>query len=591
MFASLTVRTRLALLLAFVNLMLFAAAGYAWYAISRLNGQIEHTIKEHHHVEAAANFARKAQVDFKVQVQEWKNVLIRGNDPALYERHWKAFTDRSQKVKSHLVALNAEAKTIGLPGDIADKAVAEHEELDRRYHAAIKSFDGTKEASADVVDQLVRGIDRAATDNIDGLVTRVQEHGDVLATATSKSAVSEKQSLVIGLMLLVIIAVAVSLVAGTLTIITITRRLQKATEVAREVAAGNLTAKIEVGRNDELGQLLKSLGEMNDSLTGIVGRVRQAAELVTSASGEIAMGNADLSSRTEEQASSLEETAASIEEMTATVNQNAQNASQASGVAISAAEVARKGGVAVDEVVKMMESIQGSSRKIGDIIGVIDSIAFQTNILALNAAVEAARAGEQGRGFAVVASEVRSLAQRSAQAAKEIKGLIGSSVEKVDAGSRLVGDAGTTMQEIMASVQRVSDTIGEITAASSEQSEGIGQVNIAVTQLDQMTQQNAALVEQSAAAAESLKGQAGRLTSLVATFKVDAHGHAPTTPSVAPATPSAAAPRPAASRPATVPTLNKTVGKPAVTRSVAAPAAPAPAAAAAKAPDGDWETF
>src|SRR5688572_2406301 len=521
MFASLTVRTRLALLLAFVNLMLFAAAGYAWYAISRLNGQLEHTIKEYHHVEAAANFARKAQVDFKVQVQEWKNVLIRGNDPALYERHWKAFTDRSQQVKANLVALNAEAKTIGLPGEIADKAIAEHEELDRRYHAAIKSFDATKEASADVVDQLVRGIDRAATENIDGLVTRVQEHGDVLATATSKSAVSEKQSLVIGLILLVIVAAAVSMVAGTLTIVTITRRLQKATEVAREVAAGNLTAKIEVGRNDELGQLLKSLGEMNDSLTGIVGRVRQAAELVTSASGEIAMGNADLSSRTEEQASSLEETAASIEEMTATVNQNAQNASQASGVAISAAEVARKGGVAVDEVVKMMESIQGSSRKIGDIIGVIDSIAFQTNILALNAAVEAARAGEQGRGFAVVAGEVRSLAQRSAEAAKEIKGLITDSVDRVDAGARLADDAGKTMVEVVSSVNRVSHIIGEIASATGEQSTGIAQVNQAVADLDKVTQQNASLVEESTAASESLRELAAEMSEAVSVFRLN----------------------------------------------------------------------
>src|SRR5687767_6104689 len=562
MFASLTVRTRLALLLAFVNLMLFAAAGYAWYAISRLNGQLEHTIKEHHHVEAAANFARKAQVDFKVQVQEWKNVLIRGNDPALYERHWKAFTDRSQKVKSHLVALNGEARTIGLPGDIADKAVAEHEELDRRYHAAIKSFDGAKEASADVVDQLVRGIDRAATENIDTLVGRVQEHGDVLAAKTAKGAVSEKQSLVIGLMLLVIVAVAVSMVAGTLTILAITRRLQKATEVAREVAAGNLTAKIEVGRNDELGQLLKSLGEMNDSLTGIVGRVRQAAELVTSASGEIATGNADLSSRTEEQASSLEETAASIEEMTATVNQNAQNASQASGVAITAAEVARKGGVAVDEVVKMMENIQAASRKIADIIGVIDSIAFQTNILALNAAVEAARAGEQGRGFAVVAGEVRSLAQRSAEAAKEIKSLITDSVDRVNNGARIADDAGKTMVEVVDSVNRVSRIIGEIASATSEQSTGIAQVNQAVADLDKVTQQNASLVEESTAASESLRELAGEMTQAVSVFRLSDGGQN-------------ALPAPRAAVKLAAPTTHKTLHKREAPARVAAPKAKA----------------
>jgi len=520
MLANLTVRTRLAALLAFVNLTLFVAAGYAWYAIARLNDQIDHTIKEHEVVEATANLARKAQVEFKIQVQEWKNTLIRGNDPALYEKHWKAFADRSQKAKTALVALNGEAKKVGLPGDIADKAIAEHDELDRRYHVAIRSFDGNKESSADVVDQLVRGIDRAATDNIDALVDKVQEHGDKLALLTAKGAAAEKTGLVIGLVFLTICAALVSVVAGTFTIMAITRRLQKATEVAREVAAGNLTARIEVGRNDELGQLLKSLGEMNDSLTGIVGRVRQAASLVDSASSEIAMGNADLSSRTEEQASSLEETAASIEEMTATVNQNAQNASQAAGVAITAAEVARKGGVAVDEVVKMMENIQAASKKIADIIGVIDSIAFQTNILALNAAVEAARAGEQGRGFAVVAGEVRSLAQRSAEAAKEIKSLITDSVDRVNAGARIADDAGKTMVEVVGSVNRVSKIIGEIASATSEQSTGIAQVNQAVADLDKVTQQNASLVEESTAASESLRELAGEMTQAVSVFRL-----------------------------------------------------------------------
>jgi methyl-accepting chemotaxis protein len=307
---------------------------------------------------------------------------------------------------------------------------------------------------------------------------------------------------------------------GTFTILAITRRLKRATDIARAVAEGNLTTRIETGRDDELGQLLGSLREMNDSLAGIVGRVRQAAEMVTSASSQIAAGNTDLSARTEEQASSLEETAASIEEMTATVNQNAQNAADANKVAATAAEIARKGGEAVDQVVKMMESIQGSSRKIGDIIGVIDSIAFQTNILALNAAVEAARAGEQGRGFAVVAGEVRSLAQRSAEAAKEIKTLITDSVDRVDAGAKLAGGAGETMGEVVASVNRVSQIIGEIAAATGEQSAGIGQVNQAVGELDKVTQQNASLVEESTAASESLKELAGEMVTAVAVFRL-----------------------------------------------------------------------
>jgi methyl-accepting chemotaxis protein len=261
---------------------------------------------------------------------------------------------------------------------------------------------------------------------------------------------------------------------------------------------------------------------MNECLQQIVGNVRQGTESIAAASAEIASGNMDLSTRTEQQAASLQQTAHSIKDLTNNVRQNADNARQADTLVRSASEVAKQGGDVVSQVVQTMGSIDASSKKIGDIIGVIDGIAFQTNILALSAAVEAARAGEQGRGFAVVASEVRSLAQRSAQAAKEIKSLIGASVDKVESGSRLVADAGATMNEIVGSVQRVSDIIGEITAASSEQSDGIGQINGSVIQLDQMTQQNAALVEESAAAAESLKEQARRLSEAVSVFRLSA---------------------------------------------------------------------
>jgi methyl-accepting chemotaxis protein-2 (aspartate sensor receptor) len=259
---------------------------------------------------------------------------------------------------------------------------------------------------------------------------------------------------------------------------------------------------------------------MQDRLRALVGDIRHSADSIQTASTEVAVGNQDLSQRTEQTASSLQQAASSMTQLTSTVNQSAEAASQANQMAGSASAVALRGGEVVSQVVSTMNDINQSSRKIADIIGVIDGIAFQTNILALNAAVEAARAGEQGRGFAVVAGEVRSLAQRSAEAAKEIKGLIGSSVDRVEAGSRLVGDAGSTMNEIVASVQRVSGIIGEITAAAAEQSAGIGQVSSSVGQLDQMTQQNAALVEQSAAAAESLKGQAARLAQLVSVFRL-----------------------------------------------------------------------
>ncbi|HTH44240.1 MAG TPA: methyl-accepting chemotaxis protein [Oxalicibacterium sp.] len=316
--------------------------------------------------------------------------------------------------------------------------------------------------------------------------------------------------------------VALAVFMGFWLIRMIARPLHQAVQIAKNVAAGDLTQHIDVESSNETGQLLQALKDMNDSLSNTVRTVRRGTETITVASGEIASGNADLSSRTEAQAGSLEETASSMEELTSTVRQNADNARQANQLVVSASEVAMKGGNVVEQVVQTMSSIKDSSRKIVDIIGVIDGIAFQTNILALNAAVEAARAGEQGRGFAVVASEVRNLAQRSANAAKEIKTLIGDSVEKVDAGGKLVDQAGATMGEIVTSVKRVADIMGEISSASQEQSSGIEQINQAITQMDEMTQQNAALVEQAAAAAQSMQDQAVELSRAVSTFKLDA---------------------------------------------------------------------
>ena len=301
----------------------------------------------------------------------------------------------------------------------------------------------------------------------------------------------------------------------------IARPLGEAVAVTRQVADGDLTARINVTTRDETGQLLQALKDMNASLAETVSQVRAGTNMISTASAEISTGNADLSARTEAQASSLEETASSMEELTSTVKQNAENAKQANQLVVSASDVAMRGGQVVGQVVETMNSIKESSRKIVDIIGVIDGIAFQTNILALNAAVEAARAGEQGRGFAVVATEVRNLAQRSAGAAKEIKALISDSVEKVEAGALLVDTAGKTMGEIVTSVKHVADIMSEITAASQEQSAGIEQVNHAITQMDEMTQQNAALVEQAAAAAQSMRDQAGTLSRAVDVFKVD----------------------------------------------------------------------
>ncbi|WP_443114231.1 methyl-accepting chemotaxis protein [Herbaspirillum seropedicae] len=389
----------------------------------------------------------------------------------------------------------------------------------------------------------------------------------------------------------------------------------KAAEVANRIAQGDLTPNIETAPGDS-SSLLYAVRSMRDSLLSTITNIKASAGTIASASQEIASGNLDLSGRTEQQAGSIEETASAMEELTATVKQNADNARQANQLAESASEVAIQGGSVVSQVVQTMEGITDSSRKIADIIGVIDGIAFQTNILALNAAVEAARAGEQGRGFAVVASEVRSLAQRSASAAKEIKTLIDDSVSKVDTGSKLVEQAGATMTEVVASVRRVTDIVGEISSASQEQSAGIAEVGRAITQMDEGTQQNAALVEQAAAAAQSLQDQAATLAGLVGRFQVDGsaasiaqttpHAAKPAARPVPPTTPTTPAPalrKPAATQPAR-PALGaskaaapKAAPKPAAAQSAKAeapaakPSGKSPSRLPAGEDEGDWETF
>jgi len=359
---------------------------------------------------------------------------------------------------------------------------------------------------------------------------------------------AKAMSALIGVALLLGLAVLIPLTFFSVR--SITKSLGQAQELAERIAGGDLSRDVVVMNHDEVGQLVVAMGRMQDALRGLVRQVQDSAGNISTASSEIASGNHDLSHRTEQTAANLEETASSMEMLTSTVQQSAQSSRQASDFASSAAEVAARGGAVVSQVVTTMDQITTSSRKIADITGVIDSIAFQTNILALNAAVEAARAGEQGRGFAVVASEVRSLAQRSAAAAKEIKGLIGSSVERVEDGSRLVSQAGATMTEIVSSVRRVSDIIAEITASSAEQSDNIGQISQSVTQLDQMTQQNAALVEQSTAASESLREQAVHLTSAVRQFRLQEGAAGSPSAFSAPGAPSAPAVAQAPHRPA-----------------------------------------
>ena len=410
-------------------------------------------------------------------------------------------------------------------------------------------------------------------------VSNAKENADQTATLFQSSTVF--------VVLLTAVSVVIALVLGVFLARSIAKPLSQAIGIADAVAAGDLTREIQSDGNDEVAHLQEAMRGMVHNLRKLVSSVRVGVDSVAVASGQIASGNQDLSTRTEHQASSLEQTASSMEQLSSTVRQNAESARQANQLAVAASEVAGRGGEAVGNVVETMGQIQASSRKIAEIIGVIDGIAFQTNILALNAAVEAARAGEQGRGFAVVAGEVRSLAQRSAQAAREIKGLIADSVEKVESGSRQVTEAGTTMQDLVSQVRRVTDLLGEIASATVEQSSGIGLVNNAVTQLDEMTQQNAALVEQSAAAAASLRSQAEQLAQAIAIFKL---GRSESSKAIAAAQASAKAVVPVkAAAPRTAPAAPKPAPPKAPPPSAAGPSA-APPSSSGKGGD-DWEEF
>jgi methyl-accepting chemotaxis protein len=423
-------------------------------------------------------------------------------------------------------------------------------------------------------------------DKASGTLDEISALNDRVAAesvAEGVAAISSAQTMMIwSALIAVVIAVAFAwYVTGA-----ITKPIEEAVQVAQTVASGDLRSTIVVETTEETGQLMLALKNMNDSLKDIVGQVRNGTEAIASASTQIATGNMDLSSRTEEQASSLEETASSMEELTSTVRQNSDNAQQANQLASSASGVAEKGGAVVARVVETMESINTSSGKIVDIISVIDGIAFQTNILALNAAVEAARAGEQGRGFAVVASEVRNLAQRSAAAAKEIKQLITASVETVAAGSKLVSEAGSTMDEVVQSVQRVNDIMAEISTATREQSSGIDQINIAVSQMDNVTQQNAALVEEAAAATAALQDQAASLARVVSVFQLD------TMPAAAPVRPAARAPvRAAAQVEAPAAPAAPKLAKPLRRTASKAPAAARKEPVATASAADEWEEF
>jgi len=502
--------------LALMLLMLLAAGIQLWRIQSHNADNVRHTER-------------------LVLVQEW-SALVRTNlDRALTATRLDAAIGDDEAIRtamgSVLNRLNEDmaataTATVGLQKRVTDvtdepaiatmmekinQARARFVSIRAQVRDDIQMGEGSKRIDTELVP-----LAQSMLKSLDELVLNLKSRS---TTATEQLAGTVDQARQI-LIAICVVAVALGAVIAWLTSRAITRPMRDAVTIAEHIANGDLTHTFETERQDEIGSMLRRLSLMQQKLRSAFSDISHATEQIGHASSEVASGNADLSQRTEQAASSLQETAASMEQLTGTVRQSAESARTANELAASATRVAQRGGQVVGQVVTTMDEINQSSRQIANIIGVIDGIAFQTNILALNAAVEAARAGEQGRGFAVVASEVRSLAQRSAEAAREIKGLIDASVGKVEAGARLVRDAGTTMHDIVASVQRVTDMIAGISAAATEQNQGIGQMNAAVSQLDQMTQQNAALVEESAAAAESLKEQAQRLAGIVAAFRL-----------------------------------------------------------------------
>jgi methyl-accepting chemotaxis protein-1 (serine sensor receptor) len=520
-FVDLKISVRLGLLGGFLLLAMLMLSVNGLRALDNANVQAREGVARVEALAEAADAARSAQVEFKDQVQAWKNILIRGGDAAEFAKYKGKFEKSANATLADLDHLKASLKAQGAPVDKIEDAQAALRELNGHYVAALKRYDAANPESYRLLDQQVNGMDRAPSKKIDDIVEGIQAYAKttIAAMRKEKEAAEEAEKRMsiatFGVVLLVACSVTVWLARS------ITRPLHYAVKVARTVADGDLTHPIRVDRRDEIGMLLDALQHMQESLAGIVARVRGGTDTIAVATTEIAQGNQDLAARTEEQASTVEETAASMDQLTSMVRSSRDSADRARNMADEASGIATRGGEAVAQVVSTMGEIDTASHRIVDIIGVIDGIAFQTNILALNAAVEAARAGEQGRGFAVVASEVRNLAQRSAAAAKEIKELITASVNQVEAGTQLVGKAGSTMDEIVTSVEKVTTIMSDIMLAGEEQSAGIDQINQAIAQMDEATQQNAALVEEAAAAAESMRQQAAQLEELVSTFRLE----------------------------------------------------------------------
>lgn len=506
--------TRLALGFGLLLILLVALSAVAINRITTNNETISRILDDRY---VKVMLAQSMQFEVNVQARFLRNAIISGDDKATVNEFLLKIAESVKKNQDYVQKLDNMINTPKgreLFKDLADKRTNYVAKRD----ATVQLVKEGKMAAAGVF--LLKEL-RPPQNEFFAALAAMSDFQHELMLQEREKAVADGRFFIVATITLAIFACVGAVVIGVLTARSITRPVNHAVRLAEAVAAGDLSQQIDATRTDEIGQLLQALKKMSGNLQDIVRQVRTGTDEIATASTEIAKGNLDLSSRTEQQASALEETASSMEELTSTVKQNGDNVRQANQLAQSATEIARKGGTVVADVVVTMEAINTSSNKIVDIIGVIDGIAFQTNILALNAAVEAARAGEQGRGFAVVASEVRNLAQRSAAAAKEIKNLIGDSLDKVKIGNDLVSNAGSTMVQVVSSIERVTDIISEITAAGHEQVAGIEQINQAVTEMDAVTQQNAALVEEAAAATAALEEQAEQLAKVVGVFKLD----------------------------------------------------------------------
>jgi methyl-accepting chemotaxis protein len=513
MFTNLKISTKLMALLGMLLAAIVIVSVVGNFALRQGNERAAENLTEALEVLHAVNSGNRAQVAFKVQVQNWKDLLLRGHDPKDYETYLAQFKERDEAFRKEMDALKTRTAKLGLPTGATDEAMKAHDQLDQDYRIALESFQIARAETSAVVDRQVRGKDRPLDEKLAKIVEELRQYAKDASAKAAEAGAAEARRMTVIFITVTVLVVTAGILLGLVILRGITRPLAQAVSLAEKVGAGDLTARIETKGKDELAQLLGSLTGMAGKLSQVVSEVRGSAEALSSASEEVSATSQSMNQAASEQAASVEETSASVEQMTASITQNGENAKVTDGMAVQAAKQATEGGVAVEQTVAAMKDI---AKK----IGIIDDIAYQTNLLALNAAIEAARAGEHGKGFAVVAGEVRKLAERSQVAAQEIGEMAGTSVAVAE-------KAGKLLVEMVPAIKKTSDLVQEIAAASQEQSSSVGQINTSMTQLNQVTQQNASSSEELAATAEEMSSQAQNLQQLVAFFKVEGGEHAP----------------------------------------------------------------